>query len=81
MAERKESRRFLEHVEENCLTQMVREPSRQGAPWTCCLPAEKGWREVWWLEALSGMIQLLIFGEGAQQNCCLGLPGDRPWPV
>lgn len=28
-----------------------------------------------------GMIQLLIFAEGAQQNCCPGLPGDRLCPV
>lgn len=55
MAERKESRGFLEHVEENCLTQLVREPTRQGAHWTWCLSTEKGWREMWWLEAILGM--------------------------
>ncbi|KAK4823577.1 LOW QUALITY PROTEIN: hypothetical protein QYF61_003581 [Mycteria americana] len=31
-AERKQSRRFLEHVADNFLTQLVREPTREGAP-------------------------------------------------
>ena len=30
--ERKQSRRFLECVEENFLTELVREPTREGAP-------------------------------------------------
>ncbi|KAK4822638.1 hypothetical protein QYF61_018590 [Mycteria americana] len=35
--ERKQSGRLLECVEETFLTQLVREPSREGAHWTCCL--------------------------------------------
>ena len=31
-AERNQSRRFLEHVEENFLTQLVSKPTREGAP-------------------------------------------------
>lgn len=33
--ERKQSGRFLERVEENFLTQPVREPTREGTCWTC----------------------------------------------
>ena len=35
-AEKKQSRRFLECVEEKFLTQLVREPSRRGTHQTCC---------------------------------------------
>ena len=40
-AERKGSRRFLSCADETFLTQLVREPAREGAPCSCCLLTEK----------------------------------------
>lgn len=40
-AERKQSRMFLESAKETSLTDLVRELTREGAPWTSCLRAEK----------------------------------------
>ena len=40
-AEKKQSRRFLECVEDNFLTQMVGKPTREGSCCTCCLRTEK----------------------------------------
>ncbi|KAK4821080.1 hypothetical protein QYF61_012422 [Mycteria americana] len=44
-AERKQSRRFLEHVEDNFLTQLVSEPTREGT--SLDLQTEKDWWEMW----------------------------------
>ncbi|KAK4824398.1 hypothetical protein QYF61_014058 [Mycteria americana] len=41
-AERKQSRRFLERVEDNFLTQLVREPTREGAPLDLLLVNREG---------------------------------------
>ena len=50
-AERKQSRRFLERVEETFLTQLVREPAREGTPLDLLFVNREGlvgcWRLSW----------------------------------
>lgn len=36
-ADRKQSRRFLEYVKDNLVTELVKEPARRGVPWICSL--------------------------------------------
>ena len=50
-AQRKQSRRFLESMEDSFLTQLVREPTRGGVPLDL-LFTEKDWWEMWWSGAV-----------------------------
>ncbi|KAM9591230.1 uncharacterized protein ACIBXB_006103 [Morphnus guianensis] len=54
MAESKQSRRFLECVEDNFLTQLVGEPTRGGALLDLLFTG-KDWWEMWWSDAISGL--------------------------
>ena len=51
VAERDQSRRFLECVGDNFLTQMVREPTREGALLDLLFVNRQDWWMMWWLEA------------------------------
>jgi len=42
-------------VEDNFLTQLVREPGREVPYKTSCLQTEKDWWEMWWSEAVKGI--------------------------
>ncbi|KAK4816014.1 hypothetical protein QYF61_011004 [Mycteria americana] len=87
-AEKKQSRRFLECVADNFLTQLVREPTREGAPLGLLFTNREGLVSDVMVGGCLGqsdheMIEFLIRGEaarGGQQNCHLGLPegGFRP---
>ncbi|KAK4826063.1 hypothetical protein QYF61_005022 [Mycteria americana] len=57
-AERKQSRRFLECVEDNFLTQLGSDPGEVPCL-TCCLQTEKDWWEMWWLEAVLGLATMI----------------------
>ncbi|GAB0187131.1 hypothetical protein GRJ2_001178400 [Grus japonensis] len=57
-AKRKQSRRFLECVEGNFLTQLVSEPAREDR--TCCLQTEKDLWVMWWLEAALGIVNMQL---------------------
>ena len=88
-AERKQSRRFLECVEDNFLTQLVSEPTREGAPLDLLFMNREGLVGDVMVGGRLGhsdheMIRVLDSWrskEGSQQNCYLGLLEGRLWPV
>ena len=87
-AERKQSRRFLERVADNFLTQLVREPTREGAPLGLLLTNREGLVSHVMVGGRLGQSDHAMIvsdswrsGEGGQQNCHLGLPEGRLWPV
>ncbi|KAK4812337.1 hypothetical protein QYF61_017114 [Mycteria americana] len=70
-AERKQSRRFLEHVADNFLNQLVREPTRKGAPLDLLFTNREGLVSHVMVGGRLGqsnheMIEFLIHGEAAR---------------
>ncbi|KAK4831885.1 hypothetical protein QYF61_020032 [Mycteria americana] len=70
-AERKQSRRFLEHVADNFLTQLVSEPTREGAPLDLLFTNREGLVSHVMVGGRLGqsdheMIEFLILGEAAR---------------
>jgi len=57
-AERKQSRRFLGCVEDNFLTQLVCEATREGASLDVLVTNQKDWWEMWWLKAVLGLVTM-----------------------
>ena len=88
-AERKQSRRFPQCVEENFLTQLVREPTMEGAPLDLLFVNREGLVGDVMVGGCLGhndheMIRVFDSWrskEGGQQNCYLGLPEGRLWPI
>lgn len=84
--ERKESRRFLECVEDKFLVQLVREPNREGTPLDLFFA-----KRLLCDEKIGGCLghsgpEIIVISshrgeEGDQQNCHLGLPEGRSGPV
>lgn len=61
-AESKQPGRSLECVAENFLTQLVREPRREGTRWTCSLSTEKDW----WVTPRLGA----VWGSAIMKSLC-----------
>jgi len=87
-AERKQSRRFLECVEDNFLTQLVSEPTRGGALFDLLLTNRGGLVGDMVVGGHLGLgdHEMTEFSvrdevEGDQQNHHHGLPEGRLWPV
>jgi len=86
-AERKLSRRFLECVEDNFLTQLVSEPSRTRASLDLLFTKREGLVGDVMVRGHLGlsnheMTEFLVRGEvGGQQNHHHGLSESRLWPV
>ena len=86
--DRKQSRRFLECVEDNLLTQLVRKPTREGAPLGLLFVNKEGLvGDV----AVGGHLghsnyEIMVLDshrskEGGQQNCHLGLLEGSLFPI
>ncbi|GAB0183186.1 hypothetical protein GRJ2_000783900 [Grus japonensis] len=78
--ERKQSRRFLECVEDNVLTQLVSEPTREGSPLDLLLAKTEGLVGDVMVGGCLGHNDHEMIGfdswrskEGDWQNCCLGV--------
>ncbi|KAM9590845.1 uncharacterized protein ACIBXB_005894 [Morphnus guianensis] len=87
-AERKQSRRFLECVEDNFLTQLVSEPTRESAPLDLLFVNREGLVGDVMVGGHLGHSnhEIIVFDsqrskEGGQQKCYLGLLEGRLWPV
>ena len=88
-AKRKQSRWFLQCVEENFLTQLVREPTTEGAPLDLLFVNREGLVGDVMVGGRLGHSNhkiIRVFDsrrskEGDQQNCYLGLLEGRLWPV
>jgi len=85
-AERKQSRRFLECVEDYFLTQLEREPTREGTPLDLFAKREGLVGDVKVGGCLGHSNHKIVSDsqtskEGGQQNSYLGLPEGRLWSV
>lgn len=84
--ERKQPRRFLECLEDNLLTQLVRAYWRRcpGRP-AVCEQRTGGWCGGWWQSWADGSRNVRVFNSGwskeGHQKFCLGLLVGKPWPV